>query len=583
MTNSTASSPSPVQAQQQQHSPPIALQFHVRFRPDDVLGGQTRPTTQMVQILFDGAFEPLDNSILELHVSARPNGTLLRSGSEIDSTSDYEPQPPHNVCVIEEAIDLFQTPLLPPSPPSPPPLIPAQNWAWLKFWLPNRDSSNQYLIVAALVLAVLIQVAVVVVLLVAARSPSPGFMPSPSPSPSMASTVASASTPTDAAAHIRQSSLTLLGDLAPLIRRCVNAPLPLVAGTLDLVRQHYGNPYNPPPPPRLNRRSSSSSSSAAHEGVEPRNVTVSIFLAHVSSTVSDLCDADSSWVIYSRSPLKPDVLLLCQSITHVIAGLSGTWARVTGSAMLSWPASLSLATFRLGEELRERQATTGSSAGDMALLRQLDAILFRVQTPGRSQDDVDDSVPSLAEVTHQLFHEVQELETETAQLVAHVTLLTSILRDNGVVAAAAAAASAHTRPGWFPTTRHSSDVDVSLVRLAAAYDATLPLLYTCTALTWVVGLTRREMDLLVSSQQRAGNLTEALLAGAAAWMTRGAAADGRDGKGGGGARTTWYMTALDRIVDEWEETESWQRREALSSRADWMWWLHQTVAHWKRT
>ncbi|KAI8298198.1 hypothetical protein K4K61_011898 [Colletotrichum sp. SAR11_59] len=142
----------------------------------------------------------------------------------------------------------------------------------------------------------------------------------------------------DTTVVVRHAPLAILDQISSLLRNHIDAPLPLVAGTQDIVHKHdivYPHVH-------------------AH-GVpqQPRNVTVSVFIADIALVSSALCDAVSSWATSTRSPVKHDLSLLCQTISTAGLELPSLWAQATAILLSSWPATFTMATLQLAMAVQE--------------------------------------------------------------------------------------------------------------------------------------------------------------------------------------------------------------------------------------
>ncbi|KAI8305633.1 hypothetical protein K4K59_012086 [Colletotrichum sp. SAR11_240] len=304
--------------------PATILHFAVRFPPPDAAESQsqsqpersyansdrsssldpeadtcpTSPLTQSINLTFQHGFKASPDAPLGILVCAnRIVSNLVPADTDLhvpdpayddeDTDVDDLARSFQHICVVDEPINLF------PPPAYPPPCQPVGP-RYLAQLLPAGPLSR--------------------------------------PSPSRSSSPHTAET-TVVVCH---APLAILDQMSSLLRNHIDAPLPLVVGTQDIVHKHYiVYPH-------------------AH-GVpqQPRNVTVSVFIADIALASFALCDAVSRWATSTRSPVKHDLSVLCQTISTAGLELPSLWAQATAILLSSWPATYTMATLQLAMAVQE--------------------------------------------------------------------------------------------------------------------------------------------------------------------------------------------------------------------------------------
>ncbi|KAF0315821.1 hypothetical protein GQ607_016932 [Colletotrichum asianum] len=439
-----------------------------------------------------------------------------------------------HICVVNEPINLFPPPAYPP--------VPAR---WASIF--SRTSAIALLLL--LVLAVPVSLLLLQQLLLAG--------PLSRPSPSRSSSPHTA----DTTVVVRHAPLAILDQISSLLRNHIDAPLPLVVGTQDIVHKHdivYPHVH-------------------AH-GVpqQPRNVTVSVFIADIALVSSALCDAVSSWATSTRSPVKHDLSLLCQTISTAGLELPSLWAQATAILLSSWPATFTMATLQLAMAVQE--------------------LPMEGRAPGLPEGGGMRNGSGTETSEQVLFY--------NATAPTFLRLLLAILRDDENTLSAIEAQrdppqdKGKTRPLslWFWKPRAPpapASTNKTVARVATAYNNIVPLHYTYTALLWAMAFAREKVNGVVRDLEALGNYTESLLAADlpstsrthsnvdAAWRGTPWVTESSGGKAERLVRTYLYVPSGREMSLAIEELEALGRQEARRSRADLEWWVRETTAFWR--
>ncbi|EFQ35913.1 uncharacterized protein GLRG_11021 [Colletotrichum graminicola M1.001] len=125
-------------------------------------------------------------------------------------------------------------------------------------------------------------------------------------------------TPPPVCKHKRAAPLTLFDDLAALLARRANAPLPLTVTAQAVIDQHYNASHGLSDPTRA-------------------STPITVFFVHLRETSAGLCDDTTDWALESKSPMLDDLVLLCSSIHDSLVDLPTRWLDTSG--FMSFPYS----------------------------------------------------------------------------------------------------------------------------------------------------------------------------------------------------------------------------------------------------
>ncbi|GKT67222.1 hypothetical protein ColTof4_13609 [Colletotrichum tofieldiae] len=534
---------------------------------------------QTINMMFGQGFKPSADVAIDLSIQ---DDGLVCCHVPLDPGF-----PNHDVCVIEEPIDLFQT----PAPSGP--------------WSRRLCDPPWFLLLFLIAAAGLLSI---------------GFLLLPLPTASSIAPTTAATKPADLRfqPQTRELPLPTFDDLASLLRDWIDAPLPFIVSAQDVVDRHY-HAHEPP---------------YSGEAKLPRggNVTMSVFFAHLRHSSAALCDASTIWAIDASSPWRDDIRLLCRSTTRDAADLSLAWGRAAATLALVWPGRFSNAIHHLLVALRER-AGEGGGDGDgghvdgeqvddggdgtrehvrfynrtsIELLQKLNALFFT----GHGGE-----LSSFAEVVYKASDELRAVEQAITKLVRHLSLVTAILRRDEVDLAGTAArvrgygngsGSLGFGPGWLRRRPWSPPAplcedEANLARVASTYSEAIPFLNTAVALAWVVGFTRRQVDGVIREAERQGNRTWALVGAAPTpspppssrssplaappwewWRGLQWVSESRQGTDGTElVQTYWYLPSIREAIAAIERVLSWGASEGSRWRAQWEWGLHETEMYWR--
>lgn len=598
--------------------PTTSLRFAVRFPPPDAAESQsqpersspnsdrssspdpeaetcpTSPLTQSINLTFQHGFKSSPDAPLGILVCAnRIVRNLVPADTDLhvpdpeyddgDTDVDDLARSFQHICVVDEPINLFPPPTCPP--------VPAR---WPSIF--SRTSAIALLLVLSVSLSLLLQL----------LPAGPWSRQSPCRSSSQHTA--------DPTVVVRHAPLAILDQISSLLRNHIDAPLPLVVGTQDIVHKHY-IVY-----PHVH----------AH-GVprQPRNVTVSVFIADIALVSSALCDAVSSWATSTRSPLKQDLKLLCQTISTAGLELPSLWAQATAILLSSWPATFTLATLQLAMAVQElpmegrapglpesggMRNGSGTKTTEQVLfynataqtfLQELSTACFRRHRHRHPWSAGLQELPPFPAAIYDGSHAIEAIEKATSTIVTHLSLLLAILRENENILSAIEAQrdppqdkdKARSPWSWKPRAPPTpASTNKTVARVATAYNNIIPLHYTCTALLWAMAFARDKVNGVVRDLEALGNYTESLLAadlpstlkkhndGDAArpwWRGTPWVTESSGGKAERLVRTYMYLPSGREMSLAIEELEALGRQEARRSRADLEWWVRETTAFWR--
>ncbi|KAK2052533.1 hypothetical protein LY76DRAFT_526488 [Colletotrichum caudatum] len=309
--------------------------------------------TQVVNMAFGHDFVPTPDVPLSLHVRRR--GPVLSVYGDVDCLPQVTA---YNLCTINQDVHIGRAtnPTNPAldsaSDPSPSPseseadteTETAQKAAGSRLFRANPPKATSLLLGAiALTLAAAVAAAVIVVLY---SIVTPLLVRHPPP---CGREMGETRPPPPVCKHKRAAPLTLFDDLAALVTRRANAPLPLIVTAQAVIDQHYNASRGLSDPTR---------------GSTP----ITVFFVHLRETSAGLCDEATNWALESKSPMLDDLVLICSSIHDSLVDLPTRWLETSG--FMSFPYSYkpitAISTFvNALEQHAGTEADAGSSDNNM--------------------------------------------------------------------------------------------------------------------------------------------------------------------------------------------------------------------------
>ncbi|KAK1570001.1 LOW QUALITY PROTEIN: uncharacterized protein LY79DRAFT_594563 [Colletotrichum navitas] len=276
--------------------------------------------TQVVNMAFGHDFVPTPDVPLSLHVRRR--GPVRSVYGEVDCLPQVTA---YNLYTINQEVHIGRAtnPTNPAldsaSDPSPSPAEfeadtepeTAQEAAGSRLLRANPPKTT-HLLLGAIALTLAAAAAVIVVLY------SIGTPLLVRPPPPCGREMDGTRSPPPVCKHKRAAPLTLFDDLAALITRRVNAPLPLTVTAQAVIDQHYN---------------------ASHGSSDPTrgSTPITVFFIHLRETSAGLCDDATDWALESKSPMLDGLVLLCSSIHDSLVDLPTRWLETSG--FMSFPYS----------------------------------------------------------------------------------------------------------------------------------------------------------------------------------------------------------------------------------------------------
>ncbi|GJC86283.1 hypothetical protein ColLi_09121 [Colletotrichum liriopes] len=403
--------------------------------------------------------------------------------------------------------------------------------------------------------------------------------------------------------------LPLFDDLAALIRRRANAPLPLIVSAQDVVNQYYNDAHGSLPPHRTSNDSHSDSSLSA---------PITVFFVHLEDASTNLCDAATDWALASKSPMLDDITFLCSAIFRSAVNLPIQWSETTSLMAHSYShtsvAAISTLLDTLGRHDSsihhdaDADADTGApcpladsyfyNTTSYAVLNSLKQIFFGTHSPPAA------GLARFSELVHDATRMTAALERDLSDQHARLLLLSNMVRD-ALVPASRAHQKTKNSCSWLSgcpqrRARTHSMADYALADIAPRYDDLLPLINTATTLVWIVGFTHQEFKNITRDLERLGNQTLTLVAvppplpptasptphdqcnqqpawHATPWVLQ---TYGTNPEEAGIACTFWYLPPIRNIAMAFEKLLSWCKQEAGASEQDYE-WLCKAEQAWK--
>ncbi|GKT61298.1 hypothetical protein ColTof4_01383 [Colletotrichum tofieldiae] len=383
--------------------------------------------------------------------------------------------------------------------------------------------------------------------------------------------------------------LSLFDDLAALIRRRANAPLPLIVSAQDVVNQYYNNAHGSPPPHRTSNDSYSDSSFSA---------PITVFFVHLQDASTNLCNAATDWALVSKFPMLDDITFLCSAIFRSAINLPIQWSETTSLMAHSYSHTSVTAISTLLDTLgrhdssiqHETDADSGTGAPcpladpyfynttSYAVLNSLKQIFFGTHSPP------DPGLARFSELVHDATRMTAALERELSDQHARLLLLSNMLIRRPKTRVLGCLDALNGVPA-------RTKADYALADIATRYDNLLPLINTATTLVWIVGFTHQEFKNITRDLERLANQTLTLVAvppplpptasptphdqcnqqpawHATSWVLQ---TYGTNPEEGGIACTFWYLPPIGDIVMTFEMPLSWCEQEAGASEQDYEW------------
>ncbi|WYZ36298.1 hypothetical protein EsH8_XII_000048 [Colletotrichum jinshuiense] len=408
--------------------------------------------------------------------------------------------------------------------------------------------------------------------------------------------------------------LPLFDNLAALIRRRSNAPLPLTVSAQAVINQYYNNEDSSSWPHRTPDDSHS----------DPNlDAPITLFFVHLQDASTNLCDAATDWALSSKSPMLDDITLICSAIYRSATKLPIQWSETTSFMSHSYSHTSVTAISTFLDTLQRHDSSTRNDADanndadadngapcsltnscfynttSYAVLNSLKEIFFGTHYPPS------DGLARFSEFVHDATRMTAALERELSDQHARLLLLSNMVRDTLVPASRVHHRKTKTSCYWLSgcSPRRApvhSMADYALADIAPRYNRLLPFINTATTLVWIVGFTHQELRNVVLDLERLGNQTLALVAvppplpptasptpldqcdQQTAWYTTPWVMQtySTNMEEGGIACTFWYLPPISDIVMAFEKLLSWCKQEASASEQDYA-WLCETEQAWR--